>query len=328
MALTYGFYNSVNHDRKYDALQFSSLFDGLIADGVFATIGNALQVAPNSGMDIKIRSGRAWFNHTWSYNDSDYVLTVDAPEVVLSRKDAVVLEIDSSTGVRANSFKMVRGTPASTPQPPVMTHTNTVNQYPLAYITVTAGTTEITASKIESTRGTASCPFVTGIINTIDISNLSAQWQAQFNEWMEENEDEYSSWSTAQRADFDQWFADIRIELDENVAALLLEKCRLLKEVRYILLQQSAWTLDSSGLYRQTVTTDMNGLTLTYDVSDNPVLVDGYEMSTGRTPSAMQAYYKNFSILSAGTSEYSSGGYTFYVRKLPDRNFVVGLKGV
>ena len=30
MAVTYGFYNSLNGDRKYDAKQFSSVFDGLL----------------------------------------------------------------------------------------------------------------------------------------------------------------------------------------------------------------------------------------------------------------------------------------------------------
>ena len=35
MAVTYGFYNSSNGDRKYNALQFSRLFEGIIRDGGF-----------------------------------------------------------------------------------------------------------------------------------------------------------------------------------------------------------------------------------------------------------------------------------------------------
>ncbi len=35
MSVTFGFYNSVNGDRKYDAIQMSSIFDGIIRDGVF-----------------------------------------------------------------------------------------------------------------------------------------------------------------------------------------------------------------------------------------------------------------------------------------------------
>ena len=39
MSVTYGFYNSLNGDRKYDSAQISSIFDGLIVDGIFASIG-------------------------------------------------------------------------------------------------------------------------------------------------------------------------------------------------------------------------------------------------------------------------------------------------
>lgn len=39
MAFTYGFFNSLNGDRKYTAEQLSSIFDGLITDGVFDSIG-------------------------------------------------------------------------------------------------------------------------------------------------------------------------------------------------------------------------------------------------------------------------------------------------
>ena len=34
MSVTYGFYNSLNGDRRYDANQMSAIFDGLIIDGV------------------------------------------------------------------------------------------------------------------------------------------------------------------------------------------------------------------------------------------------------------------------------------------------------
>lgn len=38
MAFTFGFYNSLNGDRKYNAEQVSSIFDGLISDGVYDTM--------------------------------------------------------------------------------------------------------------------------------------------------------------------------------------------------------------------------------------------------------------------------------------------------
>lgn len=44
MSVTYGFYNSIKGDRKYNALEMSSIFDGIIVDGVYMSIGDALNV--------------------------------------------------------------------------------------------------------------------------------------------------------------------------------------------------------------------------------------------------------------------------------------------
>ena len=41
MSVSSGFFNSLNGDRKYNAAQMSAIFDGLIIDGVFASIGTA-----------------------------------------------------------------------------------------------------------------------------------------------------------------------------------------------------------------------------------------------------------------------------------------------
>ena len=71
MALTYGFYNSLNGDRKYNAMDISRLFDGLIKDGVFMSIGSAFIVEASSERVVNVGIGRAWFNNTWIYNDAN-----------------------------------------------------------------------------------------------------------------------------------------------------------------------------------------------------------------------------------------------------------------
>ena len=40
MAVTYGFYDSTGGDRKYNAEQMGSIFDGIISDGFYSNIGN------------------------------------------------------------------------------------------------------------------------------------------------------------------------------------------------------------------------------------------------------------------------------------------------
>ena len=91
----------------------SSIFDGLIVDGIFSSIGTAFNVRAAGGLTVNIGIGRAWFNHTWTLNDS--ILPLEAPEaeVLLDRIDAVVIEVNAIESVRANSIKFVTGIPVS-----------------------------------------------------------------------------------------------------------------------------------------------------------------------------------------------------------------------
>ena len=93
MAVTYGFYDSTGGDRKYNALQMGSIFDGIISDGVYSNIGNLFQVRASSplSMIIQVDTGRAWLNHTWTLNDSILNLTVGAANASLQRIDTVVI---------------------------------------------------------------------------------------------------------------------------------------------------------------------------------------------------------------------------------------------
>jgi len=185
MALTYGFYNSVDSDRLYDAVQVSSIFDGVIEDGVFSTIGDSLIVAEYEGMVVYVGTGRAWFNHTWTLNDAEAALTVDAAHATLSRIDIVALEINAETGTRANSLKIVKGTPASEPVPPALTNTGTIHQYPLAHILVGANVTEIVQNNITNKVGTDDCPFVAGPLTVVSVEELLIQWDAEWHVWFD-----------------------------------------------------------------------------------------------------------------------------------------------
>ena len=189
MALTSGFFNSKNHDRLYDATQISTLFEGLINDGVYQGVGHIFKVSASNGMNVTVDTGRAWFNNTWTRNDALIVLTVPTAEQVLKRIDAVVIEVNSLDTVRNNSIKIVKGTPASNPAKPSLTKNDDVHQYPLAYITVDPNVTVITQQKIQNAVGTSACPFVTGIIDTLDIDDLIAQWSSEFNVLFAELED-------------------------------------------------------------------------------------------------------------------------------------------
>ena len=180
MSLTSGFFDSFNEDRKYNSLQFSSIFDGIISDGIYATYGDYFLVSPVSGMNIKVGTGRAWLDHTWTLNDADYPLTVEDAEVVLKRIDTVIIEVDRTNSGRINRLRILKGTPASAPVAPQLTKTESLKQYPLADILVKPNATEIVAADITNRIGTADLPWVSGIIDHISAEELVKQWRIEF----------------------------------------------------------------------------------------------------------------------------------------------------
>lgn len=197
MSFKFGFYNSVNGDRKYDAEDFGRIFDGIISEGVFATVGKGLVVQAGTGMVVVVGNGTAWYNHTWSWLSSDLPLTVSAAHSAYSRIDAVVLEVNPDT--RVNEIKMVEGAPASTAQKPVLEN----YQHALAYVTVRANTTSILPGDIEVVVGTSETPIVTGALQLV---NLDAVINSYVNRWGSE---------------FQEWFTHLQNELNENQAANL-----------------------------------------------------------------------------------------------------------
>ena len=207
MTVTSGFFNSVNHDRKYNAEEISSIFDGIILDGVYQGFGEAFKVEGTSvANQVKIGTGRAWFNHTWTLNDEALYLTLPASNSTYPRIDAIVLEVNNSSSVRANTIKYISGTAASSPTKPSLTNTTYVHQYPMAYITRPKATTTISAGNIENAIGTSACPIVTGVLEVLSDDRFIAQTIANLT------------------TDFNTWFEGIKGLLDEDAAANLANK--------------------------------------------------------------------------------------------------------
>lgn len=215
MSLTYGFYNSINHDRQYDAAQVSSIFDGIINDGVFESIGTRMMVKANTGLSLNIGDGRAWFNHTWTLNDSLYPVTLEAAELVLKRLDAIVLEVNSEIDVRENSFKVIKGTPASEPTIPELTNSETVHQHLLATVLVNPGATDITQAEITNYVGTSRTPFITGILETMNVDSLIAQWQQEIQNQKIKNDTAFQLWFDEKRIQFIQLYNITEAECQE-----------------------------------------------------------------------------------------------------------------
>lgn len=204
--VTYGFYDSINGDRKYNAIQFGSIFDGIVRDGIFMSIGDCFRVRQGEGMMVLVGIGRAWFNHTWTLNDALLPVYIPQSEVILHRIDAVVIDVDATQSSRKNSIIVVKGTPSSNPQRPNMIHTAYRNQYPLAYIYVQAGTTSIRTADISSAVGTSEAPYVTGILETVNIDALLDQWKDQWQAFYEKQTAEIENYNDFWEKEWQKWY--------------------------------------------------------------------------------------------------------------------------
>jgi hypothetical protein len=216
MSVSSGFFNSLNGDRKYNAAQMSAIFDGLIIDGVFASIGTAFAVKAAGGLTVNVGVGKAWFDHTWTVNDSILPMTAPEAEVLLDRIDAVVLEVNGTESVRENTIKFVKGNPSSAPSRPTLTNEGNVHQYPLCYIYRKYGTAVINQADITPMVGTESTPFVTGILQTISLDELLGKWQDELDRFTDARSQEVDNWIAQEESDFTTWFNEMKADLQQE----------------------------------------------------------------------------------------------------------------
>lgn len=204
MAITYGFFNSVDGDRKYNAEEMSTYFDGLVSDGVFQTVGRKLAVTAATGMNINIDTGRALIECHWLKNDSVLTITLDESDVQNDRTDLIVIKLDYIN--RSMTIEYVKNQS-------VAYDTETVKYLTLAKITVPAGATAITQANIKDYRGSATCPWVTGIIKQVDTADLFAQYEKAYEEMVQQ----MINWWADRRNAFDTWFNSLTSTLNVNL---------------------------------------------------------------------------------------------------------------
>lgn len=245
MAVTYGFFNSINGDRVYNADQMSQYFDGLITNGVYESVGGALQVLAGTGLSVNVQTGRAVINCKWIRNDAVLTLPITQAHSVLNRYTAVILRLDVSG--RLVEITTKDGTPASTPTKPAMETSSTVVELCLAYVYVAAGATSISQADITDTRPSSLCGWVTGLIQQVDTSQLFLQWQTAYQEYYDD--------MTAQ---FDAWFAALTQQLNVNTYVDKYEKRTVLQSgaSNIIPMDMTGYTYDSDDI----ISVFINGL--------------------------------------------------------------------
>lgn len=204
MALLTGYYNSLNGDRKYNADDMSRYFAGLYTRGVIQNYKNKFVVTANTGMSVKVPTGKAFFTDgKYIENTADIIIELDPAEVTLNRIDSIVLRNDKNENTRNASVILKKGTPATAPTPPALVNDENVEELCLAEITVNKLVETITQANINNTiPDTAKCGYITGLIEQVDTSDLYLQYQAQMQENIAENQETFDTWLENLQAGF------------------------------------------------------------------------------------------------------------------------------
>ena len=335
MSITYGFYDSLSGDRKYYASQISQLFNALIKDGVFMNIGNHLNVKQGSGMQILVEPGFAWFNSTWTRNDADYPLTIESSDLLQPRIDAIVLEINETVAIRENAIKVIKGTPASNPQKPSLTNTSDVHQYPLAYVTISVGATSITNGNIENRIGLSECPYVTGVLETMNVDTLIQQWQGEFDDWFTKLQSDGAQFTEDAENRFNEWFTQLETTLSGDVAGNLLNMINGQDYLYSAVFELDNWVDTSSEekregfLFKQTATvkSETGGLSISslFKMTSGMMIEDVYPVST------LETLKDSATIIDDGRKIFSENSITVLVAERPTSDvevFFTAMKGV
>lgn len=204
MAITYGFFNSVDGDRKYNAEQMSTYFDGLVSDGIFQSVGKKFSVTAGAGLTVNIDTGRALIECHWLKNDNVLTISLDSADVQNDRKDLIVIKLDYSA--RTMGIEYISGAES-------VKNTETIKYLTLAKITVPAGATTITQANIKDIRGSALCPWVTGLVKQVDTSDLFSQYEKAYEEMVQQ----MINWWADRRNAFDTWFNNLTSTLNVNL---------------------------------------------------------------------------------------------------------------
>lgn len=153
-----GYFNSreVNgeKDRLYNAEDMTQYFEGLITNGVYATVGNRLEVTANSDMSVTVDTGRAMIDCRWFRNTMKQVLSLSAADSVSGRTDLIVIKLDLTVAVRQMTLEVLENTstlPADTDEIKYLLLAS-------AYIAPNA-----TAPAVTDMRSSEQCGYVTTI---------------------------------------------------------------------------------------------------------------------------------------------------------------------
>lgn len=212
MAEKYSFFNSKDHDRKYNAKDWADYFFPLFKSGVF---NGDLQVVANGGMQIKVKTGYAWIDGYGYHLTEELDLDLETASGNMNRKDIIVIRLDL-TNRWIKSYCKTGAYYAKEAAPPEQEITKTIHEIVIAKINVPAGTTEITQNMIEDTRMDDNlCGWVCGAVKQIEFEQIYEQFKAFQKEkeeealtWINTNTEWTNQFKEDAQGEFWKWFSE------------------------------------------------------------------------------------------------------------------------
>lgn len=219
--ITSGLFNSINGDRKYDAVWFARYFSTFIGNGVFPNPSTGLQVVENENMTTIVKPGDGWINGYFIVNDGEHILQHDIADGTLTRIDRIVMRLDF--GARLINIMVRKGAYGSVPVAPTVIRNADFYELVLADVTIRPGVLRIIQGDIKDQRlNSELCGIVHGTVDQVDTSTIFNQYQSWFEEMTGEKTEDFTLWTAERKAIFEQWFVTITDILDTNVAGNLL----------------------------------------------------------------------------------------------------------
>lgn len=247
------FFNSVSGDRRYKAEDWASYFASFIGNGVFPVPATGLQVVAGTGMKITVKAGKAWINGYFYNNTSDLSLTLATADGVLNRIDRIVVQWNLTN--RNISVQVKPSSYSAFPAAPAVQRDADIYELALADVYVGAGVTAITQSNITDRRyNTSLCGIVVGVVEQIDPSSITAQFDNFFELYRAIISEEYNAYvsrisgyesnaaadyeaflqsledyEASAEAEFEAWFEEIKDKLGTDVAGQLAQEVQELE---------------------------------------------------------------------------------------------------
>lgn len=177
-----GFFNNINGDRKYNAGHWAEFFAQFIGNGVYGKSASNMQVCAGDGLNVSIMTGSCFINGYHGYADGTDTFKIDYGGAY-PRIDRIVIRLDMPG--RKIEPALIKGDAAEAPAAPDIVRDGTYYDICIAEIYVAANADVITQADITDTRGdTALCGYVTGVIKQVDTTELFAQYQAAWNDFI------------------------------------------------------------------------------------------------------------------------------------------------